>query len=198
MVCITNIMKRTYRLRQRAEGQKQTRQKIVEAAIELHQSKGIAATTIGEIADRANVGKVTVYRHFTDETALLGACSGQYFEQHPLPNIEAWRQVGDASDRLRLGLTETFGFHRETAPMMEKVLGESRELAIMKPYFEHWQSAAEILAEPWQASERQNRSLIAALRLALAFETWHLLVEEQGLEEGQAIEMMMRLADPKS
>jgi hypothetical protein len=82
--------------------------------------------------------------------------------------------------------------------MMEQVFGESRGLAIMKPYFDHWQRAAEILAEPWNPSASGNRKLVAALRLALAFETWHLLVQEQGLGEDQAIEMMIRLPDPTS
>ena len=36
-----------------------------------------AATTVTDIAERAGVGRVTVYRHLPDETALAGACSGR-------------------------------------------------------------------------------------------------------------------------
>jgi AcrR family transcriptional regulator len=88
-------MTRSYRLKRRAERQDQTRQKIVEAAIALHQDKGLAATTMADVAERAGVGRVTVYRHFPDEAALVGACSGQYFERHPLPDPELWLEIAD-------------------------------------------------------------------------------------------------------
>lgn len=193
ILCIANIMRRTYRLKRRAESQAQTRQKIVDAAIDLHQSKGLAATTVGDIAERAKVGKVTVYRHFPDEAALVGACSGKYFQRHPLPAIEDWRHIEDASERLRHGLHDTYRYHRETEPMMVRVLAEARELPIMAPYHAHWRRAVEILAEPWSASTRDKALLSAALALALTFETWHLLARTQHLSDNEAIELVMRL-----
>ena len=63
-------MSRPYKLKRRAERQDETRQRIIEATIELHQTIGPAATTITEIAERAGVGRVTVYRHFPDEPTL--------------------------------------------------------------------------------------------------------------------------------
>ena len=88
-------MTRPYQLKRRAASQIRTRQRIVEAAIELHQTIGPAATTVSEIAERADVGRVTVYRHFPDETSLSRACSGLYFERHPVPEPERWRQIAD-------------------------------------------------------------------------------------------------------
>ena len=77
-----------YQLKHRAERQDETRQRIVEATIELHQTIGPAATTVSDIAERAQVGRVTVYRHFPDEPTLARACSGLYFERHPFPDPE--------------------------------------------------------------------------------------------------------------
>lgn len=193
MVCIMKTMKRPYELKRRAESQDRTRQKIVEAAIELHQSKGLAATTVGDIAKRAKVGKVTVYRHFPDEAALVGACSGQYFARHPLPAIEDWRNIGDPSERLHRGLSDTYRYHRETEAMMSRVLAEARDLPIMDPYHAHWRRAAEILAEPWPGPAGGKALLKAAMALALAYNTWQLLVRGQGLSDEQATELMMRL-----
>ena len=48
-----------------------TRQRIVEAAVALHGSVGASAATVTVIAERAGVGRVTLYRHFPDERALL-------------------------------------------------------------------------------------------------------------------------------
>ena len=188
------MAKRSYRLRRRAESQGRTRQKIVDAAIQLHQAKGLAATTMSDIAARANVGKVTVYRHFPDEASLVGACSGQYFQRHPLPDLEGWRSIGDAVARLRQGLRDTYAYHRATEPMMSRVLSEARDLPIMDPYHAHWRRAAEILADPWPGSARDKALLRAALAVALSFDTWRLLVRAQRLTDDDAIELMMRLA----
>jgi len=186
-------MKRPYHLKQRAEGQNATRQKIVEATIELHQSKGLAATTISDIAGRAKVGKVTVYRHFPNETALVSACSGQYFERHPLPDPDNWRDIPGASNRLRQGLRDTYAYHLTTEPMMRRILAEARDHPVMAPYHAHWRGVAKVLEEPWSSAARSSPSLKAALALALSFDTWHLLVRTQCLSNDQAIDMMLQL-----
>lgn len=186
-------MKRSYRLKRRAESQARTRQKIVDAAIELHQAKGLAATTMADIAEHAEVGKVTVYRHFPDEAALVGACSGQYFERHPFPDPEDWRGIRDPSERLRRGLHDVYTYHRATEPMLTRVLAEARDLPVMAPYHAHWQHAAEVLAAAWPPSFRRKAPLKAALALALGFDTWRLLVRAHGLTDDQAIELMTRL-----
>ena len=155
-------MSRSYRLKRRAERQDQTRQKIIEAAIALHQAKGPAATTMNDIAEQAKVGRVTVYRHFPDDESLLRACSGQYFERHPFPDPASWYSIQDAAARLRRGLRETYAYHRETEPMMSRVIADARDLPIMAPYHAHWRRAAEILAaawpaRPWYLTQREER-----------------------------------------
>lgn len=184
-------MARSYQLKQRGERQKLTRLKIIEAAIDLHQAKGLAATTMSDIAERAKVGRVTVYRHFPDEAALIGACSWQYFQSHPLPDPEPWRSVQNATERLRRGLRETYAYHRATEAMMTRVLPEARDLPIMIPYHSHWKRAADILSAGLPGSARRKTLLEAALALALSFDTWHFLIRGQELSDDQALEMMM-------
>ena len=186
------MAKRSYTQRRRAEAQEETRRKIVEAAVSLHQARGFVATTIGDIAERAGVGRVTVYRHFPDETALLAACSGHYFGLHPLPDPEAWRAVEGPAARLRKGLSEAYAYHRETEAMMMSVLDETRDLPIVAPYFDHWRRAADVLAEAWPEEARGPR-LRAGLRLAVTFETWRFLVRQEGLSDEDAITLMARM-----
>ena len=194
MSCIIKAMARSYQLKERGERQQRTRQKIIEAAIELHQAKGLAATTMSEIADRAKVGRVTVYRHFPDEAALIGACSGQYFQRHPLPDPGPWRSVRNGTERLRRGLRETYAYHRATEAMMTRVLAEARDLPIMLPYHTHWKRAVDILAAGWPVSAHRKALLKAALALAVSFDTWHFLVRRHHLTDDQAIELMVRMA----
>lgn len=186
-------MKRRYQLKQRAEAKDDTRKRIVEAAIELHQSKGLSATSFADIAARAKVGRVTVYRHFPDETALVSACSGQYFSRHPPPDIEAWTRIKDANKRLLHALEQTYRYHQQTEPMMSSVLPEARDLAIMKPYHAHWRRAAEVLAEPFAPSPEERPALEAGLALALDFHTWHMLVQCHRLSVDAAINLATRL-----
>ncbi len=185
-------MKRSYQQKKRAEGQDRTRQKIVDAAVDLHQSKGLAATSMSDIAKHAKVGKVTVYRHFANEAELIGACSGQYFQQHPLPDIESWRQFPDFRERLKHGLLETYTYHQSTEPMMSKVLAEAGDLEITKPYHDHWKDAVDVLIEPLQPVAQQEL-LKASLALALSFDTWKLLTHKQGLTHQQAIQIVIKM-----
>ena len=186
-------MARQYQLKRRAERQDQTRQKIVEAALALHQSKGLTATTMADIAERAKVGRVTVYRHFPDEVALVRACSGQYFERHPLPDLEPWRSVPDARERLRRGLRDTYAYHRATVAMMARVLADAPDLPMLAPYYAYWQRAADVLAEAWPVTGHRKTLLRAAFALALDLHTWRTLTQAQGLTDKQAIELIERL-----
>ena len=82
-MCAMKLMTRTYTLKRRAEQQAETRQRIVEAAVDLHGSVGPAATTFSMIAERAGVQRHTLYAHFPDERSLYLACSGLYDGSRP-------------------------------------------------------------------------------------------------------------------
>src|SRR5579862_9404849 len=165
MICVP----RAYELKSRAVSQDETRQRIVDATIELHQTIGPARTTISEIAERAQVGRVTVYRHFPDEATLSRACSGQYLEQHPLPDPEPWRAIADPVARLETGLRDAYAYHRLTEAMFTHVLADARDHPVMAPYHGYWQHAAGILAAPWRARGKRQKLLRAGIALALSF-----------------------------
>jgi AcrR family transcriptional regulator len=186
-------MARSYQLKRRAERQGETRQRIIEATIELHQTIGPAQTTISEIAGRAQVGRVTVYRHFPDEATLSRACSGQYFERHPFPDPDRWQKIADPAERLQTGLRETYAYHGATEAMISHALADARDHPVMAPYHAHWQDAADILSAPWRLRGSRRTMLHAAIALALSFDTWRTLTQEQGLSDDQAIAVMLRL-----
>ena len=186
-------MARRYELKRRAERQDQTRRRIVEAAVALHQTVGMARTTITEIAQRADVGRLTVYRHFPDELALGLACSGRYWERHPLPDPTSWRAVVDPHARLQIALRETYAYHRRTEAMISRAFADAADSPIMAPYYDHWRRAADVVAAAWRVRGRKRALLRAAIGHALAFPTWRSLVRDQGLTHAQAIELMRRL-----
>ena len=95
--------KRPYRLKKRAEAMSDTRQRITEAAMELHGTVGPARTTVSAVAERAGVQRHTVYRHFPTEDDLFAACSAHFDELHPWPDSEAWRREADPARAARDG-----------------------------------------------------------------------------------------------
>ena len=188
-------MSRRYELKRRAESQQETRERIIEAAIELHQTLGPRATTIADIARRAGVGRVTVYRHFEDEVALGRACSGAYNARNPLPDAERWRAIRDPSARLRTALRESYAYHRRTEAMSTRVLADGRDHEIMEPYRAYWAHAVELVMTGRRARGRARLQLRAAIGLALSFDTWRTLARDHKLTDEEAVEIAMRLVE---
>ena len=80
--------------------------------------------------------------------------------------------------------------------MFSHVLADARDHPVMVPYHEHWRRAVDVLLEPWPARGQKRTSLRAALALALSFDTWRTLSQENRLSDPQAVELMLRLAHP--
>ena len=190
-------MSRTYQQRKRAERQDETRVRIVEATIALHQEVGGLQTTISAIAERAAVERATVYRHFPDERALLQACTGHYVAQNPPPNPAEWVHIVEPEERLHHALVEIYDYHRRTEVMSARAAIDIPQMPtlreVLAPLFAYWQQVRQILAEPWAESGAPFGLIEAAIGHAVAFGTWQSLVREQGLEEGEAVGLMVRL-----
>src|SRR5688500_10745162 len=110
-VHLCSPMPRKYELKKRAEAQDETRRRITEATVELHGTIGPARTTISAIAERAGVQRLTVYRHFPDERALLGACTSHWRERHPPPDPGPWTAIEDPRERAERALGELYGWY---------------------------------------------------------------------------------------
>src|SRR5438874_10175056 len=114
--------KRKYELKARAERQEETRRRIVEATVALHEEVGPAKTTVAEIARRAGVQRLTVYNHFPDERELYAACSSRYLADHPPPQLEDVFELDDPKRRVAMALERVYTRYEETQDMMAKIL----------------------------------------------------------------------------
>jgi AcrR family transcriptional regulator len=190
-------MPRTYQKKKRAEQQDETRTRIVEATITLHQQIGGPATTISAIADLAGVERATVYRHFPDERALLQACTGHYIMQNPPPAPDAWLQIDDAKERFRVALEEIYDYHRRTEVMSSRAAIDIPQMPTLRevlgPFFAYWEQVKRVLSEPWCRDGQEKPLVAAAIGHAVAFQTWQSLVRMQGLEDGEAVRVMVRM-----
>ena len=77
------------------------RQRILEAAIELVAQGGVHAATPAAVAERANAGKMSLYRHFDDKAELMASAlreSDERIRAHILGR--SWDQLTDPRERL--------------------------------------------------------------------------------------------------
>ena len=185
------VVSRPYQLKQRADRQHETRQRIIEATIELHQTIGPAATTITEIAERAGVARVTVYRHFPDEESLFVACSAHWRERNPRPDLAGWAAVRDPDARLELALRELYAWYGRTEQMIGLLTRDAALVPSMRVQFQaflaYFEAAADTLLRGRLERGAARRRVRAALGHAVAFETWRSLVRRHGLTDAEAI-----------
>ena len=191
----TENRNRKYELKARAESQERTRQRIAKAAAELHEKVGPAETTVAEIARRAGVSRLTVYKHFPDNAALYPACSAHYLSQHPLPDFGAALVTEEPVERVRSLLDAVYaGWYRDSRAMMRNLQRDRRLDPDLDAFMrDNGDAALAGLADAVTAgfeleagSVTRVRSLV---RVALDFWTWDRL-DAEGLSDRQKAELM--------
>jgi AcrR family transcriptional regulator len=185
---------RTYRMVRRREGLEATRQRIAEAAFELHATVGPAQTSISAVAERAGVQRHTVYNHFPDMTSLVRACTEHGMRVTRIPAAEPWHAIDDPTARLRTGLGELYGYYRANAKLIGNVI---RDLPIMgvggvESFMERMGELFGALAAGWSGEDATQRLRMVSIGHAMAFETWRSLTD-QGLSDDEATELMVGL-----
>jgi AcrR family transcriptional regulator len=185
--------KRKYELKARAEAQRNTRARIVEATMALHEEVGPARTTIAEIARRAGVQRLTVYNHFPEDAELVGACQAHWLALHPPPDVSGALAFEDPVERVAAVLGAFYAWYRETAAMTEKVQRDREAVPALDTLLRQTADTAlgELaggLADGFGDADggRTRRPIV---RLALDFWTWHRLVEE-GVDDAEAAALM--------
>ena len=169
-------MARSYTLKKRAEQQAETRQRIVEAAVELHSTIGPTATTLSMIAEKAGVQRHTLYAHFPDERSIFQACSAHAYERDPMPNADAWRGIAKRSERLTVALTDIYGWYERNESLVSNIM---RDVARHPMVQEIQRTRVAPVRKGWNdvLGEKLNDKQRAMLHLALGFPTWRALVQ---------------------
>lgn len=194
-----SVQKRPYRMQRRAELEEETRLRITESAVALHEEVGPAQTSISAIAERAGVRRSTVYRHFPDEEALFAACSSHWRAQHPPPAPGAWSSAADPAERTRLALRALYAFYAETEDMYVSLLRDEQLVPPvanrLRDFYGYLDAVRDDLAAGRGLRGRRAERVRAALGHALAFPTWRSLARDQGLRDEDAVELMCRLVE---
>ena len=189
--------KRPYHMKRRAELEEQTRQRITESAVALHQELGPAQTSISAIAERAGVRRSTVYRHFPDEEALFAACSSHFRSANPPPDPRTWSSIEDPAERTRTALRGLYAFYRSTEAMYTNLLRDEPLVPAverrLRDFYGYLRFVQDDLSRGRGLRGRSAKQVRAAIGHALAFPTWRSLTHEQELGDDAAVELMCRL-----
>src|SRR5919107_2705025 len=150
-----------YNLKARAERYQKTRQRIVEAAVELHRTAGPARSTVTEIANKAGVERQTVYNHFPDELSLFEACSAHNRSLNPPPDPGPWGLIADPEERLRRALADLYGYYRRNERMLANVTSDAQvnpnTRKVLEPRVRHQERMRDALAAGWERGDARHR-----------------------------------------
>ncbi len=151
------------------------------------------------MAEQAGVQRHTVYRHFPTEADLFGACSAHYFTLNPLPDLEAWRAIGDPRQRLTQALDELYAYYEHTEAMFTNVFRDLELVDALRPTVapleQYLGRAVEILLRGRAARGRSRRLLTAALRHVLDFHTWRSLTSDARITPADAVHLAGAFVD---
>ena len=170
------------------------RQRIAEAAFELHSTIGPARTSISAVAERAGVQRHTVYHHFPDMTSLVRACTEHGMRITHIPDAAPWRAIEDPTTRLSHALRELYAYYRANTRLLGNVV---RDMPLMgdiggvEAFLERMGELFSALAGGWPDDEATQRLRMTAIGHAMGFETWRSLTQN-GLADTEAADLMVR------
>ncbi len=155
-------------MKRRAEQLDETRQRIVDATVALHEEVGPARTTVTAIAQRAGVSRPTVYNQFPDDRSLFAACSGHWRAQHPMPELED----GELEDTL----AALYAYFAENRRMLTNIDRDARLLPALADQYGHALAVRDRAAD-WHAERIApgDERVRAVAQLAFSFSTWQTL-----------------------
>lgn len=181
--------KRTYTQRARAERAAETRRRITEATVALHEEVGPARTSVAAIARRAGVQRLTVYNHFPTEADLLGACQAHWMAANPQPDIGPLLAEPDPEARVHAVAEALYGWFRATEQASAKLLRDAEVMPALAEVVARGapaqQALADALAAGWGVRGARGRAVRGAVALALDFWAWRAMARA-GLTDAEA------------
>lgn len=161
----------------------------------LHEELGPRDTSISAVAKRAGVQRLTVYRHFNDDTALFQACSTRWLELNPPPDPGDWRNKSGPEERTLTALQALFRYYRNTEAMWARVYRDLEDtpalqqpMAVVEDYLTQIRND---LLTTWKPSGGSLRDARITLDHCLMFTSWHSL-KEQGLGDKAIASLALR------
>lgn len=112
----------------------QLQQRVFEAFAELMAERSFDAISMAAIAERAEVGRTSIYHHFPDKESVVVAFASHETEQYLERLLSSLTEADEPSARLRLYIkhqvAESERFHMGLGPQLYGFLGQESRQAI--------------------------------------------------------------------
>jgi len=115
-------------MNRRSESAKETRERIVRATYKLHTEKGLAATSVRDIAERADVAVGSVYHHFPTYDDVVQACGAYTHQLTRPPMATIFEGIDAVPARLKVLVDSQFSFY-ERFPGLERIRADRDKFA---------------------------------------------------------------------
>lgn len=188
------MIRRKYRMRQRAAAVDDTRRRILQATSACHRERGISATSMEDVAHRAGVAVGTVYRHYPTLDNLVDACGAVFMNRFALPKPdhtnELFRGLRSRQQRLARLVETVADSYRGGAIGFVRVREARNDFdAVSKAHHQIEESLDALVTEALRPL-RYNPGRRRTLRALLDARVWQSLVD-QGLDP-EAAEQALR------
>ena len=137
---------RPYTLGRRAETATATRKRILDVTIDLYRDRGIAATTLKAVAERADVSRGTILHHFGSRDGLLAAVLDRVVESLEWPDEGIFKGLTRREDRIRAFVDAVILFNDRSVLWWTMFQGEMQRPELQKRETYYWDLLAKLQA----------------------------------------------------
>jgi AcrR family transcriptional regulator len=157
---------RAYKLRNRASSASATRQRILDAARDLYLERGVGATSVKAVAERADVSRGTILHHFEGADGLVEAVARDVLGALELPDEGILAGVEDAERRVRLFVDAMVRLFERSTPWWMVFASEMHRPALQSQEAEYWAAIGDLQAAalgPLATGDRIANATVSAI-----------------------------------
>jgi AcrR family transcriptional regulator len=188
---------RTYTQRGRADSAAATRQRILDATIELYREHGIPATTLKSVAERADVSRGTILHHFGSANGLLAAVLDGVLDSLDLPDPRALEGIQGLDARVRRFVNELLDFQDRTAHWWPIFESEMQRPEVQQREATYWAWLADLQAAalgPELRSDPAAKATLLSVVHPATVGTFFWAFEQEGLPRADARSLLVDFA----
>jgi len=137
---------RTYTQDRRADGSRQTRERVLEATLALYRERGVKDTTLKAVAEKADVSRGTILHHFGSGDGLLGAVLDRVVESLEWPSERIFDGVSGLDARIRAFVRAVVLFNERSESWWTMFEHEMQRPELQKREAYYWDLLARLQA----------------------------------------------------
>lgn len=123
---------------ERPSKRERTRRQLLHATVEVIASRGVASTTIQEIARVAGMAPGTVYNHFSTREEIFEALALALFTTLNERVVQSYQHIEDGAQRMSIGMRRFLWLAEVSAPwallMIQLATAHPQAIELVKPY----------------------------------------------------------------